>query len=129
MCPDPFVIRTSKAKPHGLETSSLTVPLRVHSVADFTGHQPITVGIPLPKGWLKTSDRVAFVDPQGQLVSLQTLPLSRWGDGSIQWLLLDFVIPSAREGLAVWRLGRDLCNAQVAAPADSLRVSESADSQ
>jgi hypothetical protein len=71
------------------------VPLSI-KVGNATGAgQPITAGIPFPKGRLEARARLSLSGPEGQKILLQTLPLARWSDGSVKWLLLDFVLPSS----------------------------------
>lgn len=52
--------------------------------------QPVTSGIPLPQGHLWKSSEVRLSSPTGEEIPLQTTVLSRWPDGSVRWLLLDF---------------------------------------
>ena len=54
--------------------------------------QPITVGIPFPKGDLTDPGAVCLMDSEGRTNPLQSLPLARWSDGSVKWLLLDFLL-------------------------------------
>src|SRR5262249_35487439 len=42
--------------------------------------------------------------PEEIELPLQTLPLALWSDGSVKWLLLDFVLPSVRQGCAGYHL-------------------------
>ncbi|MDA0834318.1 MAG: hypothetical protein O2955_03240 [Planctomycetota bacterium] len=53
---------------------------------------PVTSGIPIPRGRLTDDSRVALFTASDVRVPLQTTVLSRWSDGSIKWLLLDFQI-------------------------------------
>ena len=55
---------------------------------------PVTSGIPLTQGALK-DDKLAALFDGGQQMPLQTEVLSRWPDGSIRWLLLDFQVDLA----------------------------------
>jgi hypothetical protein len=52
--------------------------------------QPVSSGVPLPQGQLWNPASVRLLGPAGQEKPLQTGVLSRWPDGSIRWLLLDF---------------------------------------
>ena len=52
--------------------------------------EPITVGVPMPRGLVTEPRRIALVDGDGKPVPLQALPTERWPDGSIRWALLDF---------------------------------------
>ena len=51
---------------------------------------PITSGVPFAKGQLPASQAVALRDETGTAVPVQSEVLSRWADGSVRWLLLDF---------------------------------------
>src|SRR5712671_24248 len=52
--------------------------------------EPITVGVPLPRGVIKDPRRFGLVGDDLTMVPLQALPAERWPDGSIRWALLDF---------------------------------------
>ena len=58
---------------------------------------PVTSGIPLGPGQLRSDQQVALFDPAGKQIPLQTETLARWADGSIRWLLLDFQVDLAAE--------------------------------
>ncbi len=61
------------------------------------GAQPVTSGIPFPKGVLGSDSSLRLLDAQGNQVPLQTRTLARWHDGSLKWVLLDFQgAPGAR---------------------------------
>ncbi|MBC8354348.1 MAG: hypothetical protein H8E66_20325 [Planctomycetes bacterium] len=54
--------------------------------------------MPLQRGALFDPDTTTLIDPEGQQQPLQTEVLSRWPDGSVRWLLLDFQVSlAARE--------------------------------
>ncbi|MEX1228654.1 MAG: hypothetical protein WEB58_00345 [Planctomycetaceae bacterium] len=78
-----------------LDTSSdvLEIPL---SVTEPSGIKrtawPVTSGVPVPRGKITDLDRVALYSAFDVPLALQTSVLSRWPDGSIKWLLLDFQI-------------------------------------
>lgn len=48
-------------------------------------HEPVHVGVPLPKGTVRGTPSASV---EGR--AAQTEVLARWGDGSVKWLLLDF---------------------------------------
>jgi hypothetical protein len=52
--------------------------------------EPITVGVPLPRGAVKDPGRIGLVGDDLGVVPIQALPTERWPDGSIRWVLLDF---------------------------------------
>jgi hypothetical protein len=53
---------------------------------------PVTSGIPFAKGALIDPQAAALFDIDGAELPLQTETLSRWPDGSVRWLLLDFQV-------------------------------------
>jgi len=55
-----------------------------------TACEPITVGVPLPRGAVDDPRRIGLVGDDLAMVPLQALPTDRWPDGSIRWALLDF---------------------------------------
>ena len=56
---------------------------------------PVTSGIPLAPGQLRSDQQVALFDAASRQIPLQTETLARWPDGSIRWLLLDFQVDLA----------------------------------
>jgi len=56
---------------------------------------PVTSGIPLAQGELRSDRRTALFDADGKEIPLQTEVLNRWPDGTIRWLLLDFQVDLA----------------------------------
>ena len=54
--------------------------------------EPVTTGIPLPRGLVRSASDVELVAPTGTGGVLQARVLDRWSDGSIRWLLLDFLV-------------------------------------
>jgi hypothetical protein len=111
---------TPSANGNGRHPTS--VPLLVKSPCASTAPQPIAVGVPFPKGLLADPEAVCLRDPDGRLVPLQRLPLARWSDRSVKWLLLDFLLPGTSEGSAVWSL--DLITTASQPEIAALRVTE-----
>jgi hypothetical protein len=67
------------------------------------GPQPVTLGVPWPRGALTVSEPLRLLDGEQRPAPLQTQPLAFWSDGSVKWLLLDFLAaPSA--AVPSWRL-------------------------
>jgi hypothetical protein len=56
---------------------------------------PVTSGIPLARGGLTDVRDAALFSSDGREIPLQTEALCRWPDGSVRWLLLDFLIDLA----------------------------------
>ena len=88
---------------------------------------PVTSGIPLGRGALRDAGRVALFDGQGKPLPLQTEVLTRWPDGSIRWLLLDFPIALRANETSVLKLryGKDVVAEK---PSRALRIEETDDS-
>ena len=53
-------------------------------------NEPVTVGIPFPKGMLKDTSVLGLMDPESGHLPLQTKILATWPDNSLKWVLLDF---------------------------------------
>lgn len=104
---------TSVNGPAGLSLSSfsmitsppgVTVPFQIRRKCSFSSFQPISLGVPFPKGQITESSAFQFLDGQGRPVTLQTRPLAHWSDGSIQWLLLDFLLHPTANDSTTWNL-------------------------
>lgn len=67
-------------------------------------NEPVTVGIPFPKGVLQAGDPLGLVDPEIGPVPVQTQTLANWPDGSRKWVLFDFqvsIAPNATKEMEV----------------------------
>ena len=53
-------------------------------------HWPVTSGVPISQGQFRMGDAASLTNEQGQIIPVQTEPLSYWPDHSVKWLLLDF---------------------------------------
>jgi hypothetical protein len=84
--------------------ASETIALNVDSPAQLPGPQPVCAGVPLPQGLLSKTRDLALMNPAGKPALFQSQPLARWPDGSIRWLLLDFVLPEVPSGTSRWTL-------------------------
>lgn len=67
------------------------LPLLLEAPAQTRSAQPVRVGVPLTRGMLDDARAIELVDAAGQAVACQGQALARWSDGSVRWLLLDFV--------------------------------------
>jgi hypothetical protein len=83
------------------EPARWSLPLRVDGSG--AGPQPVTLGVPFAKGTLVDGKTILW-DAEEREVPVQTTPLSRWSDGSVRWLLLDFVVDGPAEGASRWAL-------------------------
>jgi hypothetical protein len=52
--------------------------------------EPVTVGVPFPRGLSKDPSSWALADFDGSMKPLQVRVLDRWSDGSVRWALFDF---------------------------------------
>ncbi len=52
--------------------------------------EPVTAGIPFPKGLLKDRNSLTLIGKKNKPIPLQAETLAVWPDQSIKWLLLDF---------------------------------------
>jgi hypothetical protein len=105
--------------------SALIVPLLIHGRCNSQAVQPVTLGIPFPLGSLREPRDLSLVDDDGRPVLLQTLPLARWPDGSVKWLLLDFVLGSMKPGPTTWTLRENLARPGAEPQGEALRIIES----
>jgi len=82
-----FLLLASPCRVAGIE-----VPLTVRETAGVDRHQwPIRAGVPLPKGAVKSVEKLQVLDTQGRFVPALFAVANRWWeDGSIQWLHCDF---------------------------------------
>jgi hypothetical protein len=70
----------------------LPVTLRVGTAGGWTSvAAPVTSGVPLAKGTISDATQLRVHDGAGTVVPAQFRVLSRWSDGSIRWVLADFI--------------------------------------
>ena len=68
--------------------------------------EPVRVSVPFARGELADPQGVGLADPQGTPLPVQLQALSRWKDGSVQWLLCDFQA-TVPPGESTFRLAPD----------------------
>jgi hypothetical protein len=67
--------------------------------------EPVTLGLPFPRGMLLETQQLALIDHQRQKpLPLQVEVLDRWADGSVRWALLDFQATVSAGETAEYRL-------------------------
>lgn len=73
-------------------SGGIDIPLTIRETAGIPRHQwLITTGVPLPKGAVRTLDKLQIMDTQGRFIPAQFSVASRWwADGSIRWVHCDF---------------------------------------
>ncbi len=70
----------------------LSVPLRfVARETPVRRSEPVTVGLPWPRGAVRDAAHFRLIAPDGTSQVLQTNVLDRWPDGSVRWCLFDFL--------------------------------------
>jgi len=82
----------------------LSVPLRfIAQETPVRRGEPVTVGLPWPRGAVKEDQQFRLITPDGNEAPLQTRVLDRWPDGSIRWCLFDFLatVDSANAGYRI----------------------------
>jgi hypothetical protein len=116
---------TSSGDGGGRQPTAVVVPLLLDNPGPATVQQPVTVGVPFPRGALLHGESLHLLDPRGEPIGVQALPLARWPDGTVRWLLLDFMAESVHSGTSRWtlRTGRDTTAAPWPEP---VRIDESA---
>ena len=73
----------------------IDIPISVHEALreQVSGidrlSEPVTVGVPFPKGWLREKGGVPQLAVKGA-PAYQFRTLARWEDGSVRWALADF---------------------------------------
>src|SRR5947208_781311 len=67
--------------------------------------EPVTAGIPFPKGLLRSVGQLDLHDADGRRVPLQAGTLARWSDGSVKWALLDFQAFAEPRSTTAYELG------------------------
>ncbi len=74
--------------------SSLSAPIRYQTqtpAAEARRSQPVTCGVPWPRGAVAEVGDLRLLDAAGSSLPLQALALDRWPDGSVRWSLLDWL--------------------------------------
>jgi hypothetical protein len=100
-----FERRAARGEERPARTPTLT--LTVASPRSTSAPQPVTVGLPFPKGSHTDLSALALIDPHGRRHPIQTAVLARWSDGSVKWLLLDSLLAGIDAGRHDWTLGPD----------------------
>jgi hypothetical protein len=114
----------------GEQLASLLIDNDGKGLAAPNSCQPVTMGIPFPQGMLTHLEALTLVDHTGRPRALQTCPLSHWKDGSVKWLLMDFLLGEVPHGNCQWSLGlahpgisrRTSCRVQVRETAQTITV-------
>ncbi|MBS0375279.1 MAG: hypothetical protein JSR73_11915 [Proteobacteria bacterium] len=68
------------------------------------GLEPLRIGVPLPRGAFPVGQDAVLADGTGRRHACQLEPLARWPDGSVQWALVEAVVPVAAHARQTYRL-------------------------
>lgn len=87
--------------------------------------EPMCVGLPMPRGRVTDADTIGLAAHGREPAAVQRTVLERWGDGSIRWVLLEFLAQTDDSGSAEYAV---MAFAGPAAPPPStLRIRTEAD--
>ena len=96
--------QTATDSPSSVIQPAWKIPLWIETSCNTSFSQPIAFGVPVPRAFLHDAATLMLLDPEGCQVAAQTNVTSRWHDGSIRWLSLEFILPSTEAGRASWHL-------------------------
>jgi len=94
-----FAMRSAAA------TADLDVPLTLLETAGVPRQGvPASASVPFPRGHVKSAEALWLAGAGGRAVPVQRQVLERWPDGSIRFLLLDFLADVQARGHATYTL-------------------------
>jgi hypothetical protein len=96
------------------------VELTVAAAGPERRGEPVTCGVPWPRGLLRDPARLALSGPDGRPAPLQARALDRWPDGSLRWALLDW--QAKVRGPATFRLTIAEASREPERPEDAPRL-------
>ena len=95
----------------------LAVPLLLDESAGVARHAaPVSASVPLPRGRLPTGAPIWVAGANGRAVPSQPTVLEPWPDGSVRWLLVDFLADVPARGHATYTLHAGAPPAPVSGP-------------
>ena len=101
-----FLFLFSLGFPVFASATGIDIPLTIRESAGVPRQQwLITTGVPLPKGAVRTLEKLQIMDTQGRFIPAQFSVASRWwADGSIRWVHCDFAASVEAHGSATYFL-------------------------
>jgi len=69
---------------------ALSVRTASHSKGRTIQHEPLTFGVPFPRGRLTDTGNLVLYDDDAHVVPLQARAVDWWPDGSVRWVHVDF---------------------------------------
>lgn len=90
--------------------------------------EPISMGVPFPKGLVLSTSGLMLMDPEVGRLPLQTQVLAHWSDGSLKWVLLDFLVTLQALSSKTLSVAWDGGEPGSASVSEELRVLEQRDS-
>jgi hypothetical protein len=83
----------------------LEIPLTlVEPAGAARSAEPASASVPFPRGRLKAADGLWLAGPGGRAVPMQAEVLERWSDGTVRFLLIDFLATVPPRGRATYTL-------------------------
>src|SRR5215471_19765886 len=70
-------------------------------------HEPLTFGVPFPRGRLTDTGHLVLRDHHAQILPLQARAVDWWPDGSIRWVHVDFQASGLLSAERAYRLTVD----------------------
>ena len=93
-------VRAAAAPP-----APLAVPLVLDETGGVARHAfPASASVPFPRSRLTRPDTLWLAAPDGHATAFQSRALERWADGSVRWLLIDFLADVQSRGNATYTL-------------------------
>jgi hypothetical protein len=101
-----------------MEIIPLTIVARMPSALRQRLGEPVTFGMPFPKGLVTSLDGCALIAADGHAGPVQAEVRERWSDGSVRWGLMHGLVDWAGDET---RCGLDLAAGAAVRPADTRR--------
>lgn len=98
-------------------SNALEIPLTAYEFEGYTRRsEPVTVGVILPGGTVKDLNNLSLIAPNGKTIPCQFATTATWPDGSIKWLLVDFIADCPAKGTSIYTLTHSRTGEKPATP-------------